>query len=97
MAKRSRHHTRSKPEAEPAIVYPKWEDSPEAAIIRRYVDRVHNPVSGIRAFCVICMGGQVRSIAECSDMTCPLRPFRMGKNTMDSRAGRPRKTKPDSK
>lgn len=55
-------------------------------IIQKYKAKVHSPVSGIRAFCVECMGGQVREIPNCTSHQCSLYPFRMGKNTLDKRA-----------
>ena len=39
-----------------------------------------NPVKAIHAFCVDCMGGHESYIKTCTTETCPLHPFRMGKN-----------------
>ena len=42
--------------------------------------RVKNPVSGIRAFCMICQGGSAPGVRYCTAIQCALFPFRMGKN-----------------
>lgn len=39
-----------------------------------------NPVKAIHAFCVDCMGGHESYIKTCTTETCPLHPFRIGKN-----------------
>lgn len=57
----------------------------EARIIAGYIDRIHSPVTAIRAMCVECMGGMVRAIKVCPSTGCPLWAFRMGVNTMDKR------------
>ena len=31
------------------------------------------------AFCRQCMGGNMKDIEECTDQSCPLRPFRPGR------------------
>ena len=41
---------------------------------------IRNPVKAIRAFCTQCIG-RVYNIPDCpSKHTCPLYPYRMGKN-----------------
>jgi hypothetical protein len=45
-----------------------------------YKERVKNPVSAVRAFCVQCMGGSVAYVTDCTAVTCMLWPFRMGHN-----------------
>lgn len=62
----------------------------EARIIRKYKDRITNPVSAIRSHCVECMGGQVQEVARCTALKCSLYPFRMGKNTLHKKYGKPR-------
>lgn len=58
-----------------------------AATVARYKAKVTNPISAIRAFCVQCMNGAVRSIKTCSAHdTCALHPFRMGVNLLDARS-----------
>jgi hypothetical protein len=81
---------------EPVQEAPETGDDVER-IVNGYIAKVSNPLSGIRAMCVHCMGGQVRSVTDCPSefpvkkgqkaMPCPLWPFRMGKNTMDARYG----------
>lgn len=44
-----------------------------------------NPVKAIRAFCVECMGGNATYVKECTTETCPLHPFRNGKNPYRTR------------
>lgn len=39
-----------------------------------------SPVKAIHAFCVDCMGGHESYIKTCTTDTCPLHPFRLGKN-----------------
>lgn len=62
----------------------------EARIIRRYKERITNPISAIRSHCVECMGGQVQEVARCTALECSLYPFRMGKNTLHKKYGKPR-------
>lgn len=44
----------------------------------KYRVRIKNRATGIRAFCVACMGGEVPAVRECSTLRCVLWPFRMG-------------------
>lgn len=44
-----------------------------------YRNRVRSPLTGIRAFCVMCMDGP-RKANDCETVTCPLWPFRKGSN-----------------
>lgn len=43
------------------------------------------PLKSIRAKCLDCCCGQAQEVRLCSSQTCPLWPFRMGKNP--NRAG----------
>lgn len=43
-------------------------------------NEIKSPLKAIRAFCIDCMGGQVREVKLCSSEKCPLYAFRMGKN-----------------
>lgn len=43
-------------------------------------DEIKSPLKAIRAFCIDCMGGQVREVKLCPSQICPLHAFRMGKN-----------------
>lgn len=45
-----------------------------------YLKKVKSPLTGIRAFCVSCMGGQVSEVASCPSRECPLYNFRNGHN-----------------
>ena len=56
-------------------------------IIERYKARVSNPLTGIRAMCVECMGGGIKEISECASTSCALHPFRMGKKPFHGRTG----------
>jgi hypothetical protein len=56
-------------------------------ILQTYKDKIRSPSTAIRAFCVTCMGGQVRMVAKCTAPTCPLYPFRFGTNPMHGRVG----------
>lgn len=48
--------------------------------VEAYEKRVKSPLTGIRAFCVSCMGGQVSEVSDCPSVKCPLYNFRMGHN-----------------
>lgn len=51
-------------------------------LIDKYCSKVRSPLTGIRAFCVSCMGGYVNMVTDCPSVRCPLYKFRMGKNTL---------------
>jgi len=38
------------------------------------------PVKAIRAYCLDCSNNQPKEVRLCPNTTCPLYPFRMGKN-----------------
>ena len=57
-------------------------------IVKEYCDRVKNPLTAIRAFCVSCMGGYVKEIKTCSATSCPLYPFRFGSNPLHGLSGK---------
>lgn len=52
----------------------------DADIVHRYSERVRNPKTAIRAFCVACVGGYLKDVAQCTAFKCALHPFRMGVN-----------------
>lgn len=39
-----------------------------------------SPLKAIRAFCIECSGDSAYEVTRCSSETCPLKPFRFGKN-----------------
>jgi hypothetical protein len=47
-------------------------------IIDKYHARATTPLKAIRAFCISCMGGQVREVGRCTAPTCVLYGYRMG-------------------
>lgn len=47
-----------------------------------YCRKVKNRTTAIRAYCVTCMGGGVADVSKCPSLTCPLHPFRMGKDPL---------------
>jgi len=51
-------------------------------VINKYRARITTRATAIRAYCVWCMGGSVPGIKECPSVTCPLYPFRMGKDPL---------------
>ncbi len=56
-------------------------------IVKQYCDRIKSPQTAIRAFCVQCMGGYTALVKTCpSEQTCPLWPFRMGKNPLHAQS-----------
>jgi len=44
-----------------------------------YRQRIRSPLTAIRGYCVLCAGGP-RAANNCDLITCPLYPFRTGKN-----------------
>lgn len=46
----------------------------------RAFEAIKNPNTGIRAFCLSCMGGQQTEVRNCPSFNCPLWPFRMATN-----------------
>lgn len=69
----------------------------ESRIIRKYKKRIRNPLTGIRAHCVECMGGAVIAVNSCTSVNCALHPFRMGKNPYHKRGKANVEDEPDSK
>lgn len=58
----------------------------EDGTITQYHRKIKNPASGIRAFCVRCMGGQTAEVRKCQATNCPLWAFRMGTNPLSGKA-----------
>lgn len=50
------------------------------AAVNNYRGRIKNRATAIRAYCVGCMGGDVAGVRYCESLTCPLHPFRMGRD-----------------
>lgn len=40
----------------------------------------HPSVKLIRKYCLWCLGGSARLVKECLSQTCPLHPYRLGRN-----------------
>ena len=55
------------------------------AVIKRYEDKVRNPLTGIRAKCVQCCCGQLKEVQLCAIKECALHPFRMGINPFNKK------------
>lgn len=53
--------------------------------IKRYHDKIRNPMTAIRAKCVDCCCGQLKEVALCPSTKCALYPFRMGVNPLHKR------------
>lgn len=45
-----------------------------------YRNRIKSPLTGIRAYCVLCSSGSPKMANLCGKTSCPLWPFRFGKN-----------------
>ena len=59
----------------------------ESAItIKRYKDRIRNPMTAIRAKCVECSNGSIAEVQQCRVTTCALYLFRAGKNPFHSKS-----------
>lgn len=56
-------------------------------IVQRYMDRIKNPKTAIRARCVQCCNGQIKEVNLCPATGCALHPFRMGVNPFHKRTG----------
>lgn len=52
------------------------------ALENKYRKRIKNRATAIRAYCVQCQGGDTAGVRECAAVTCPLHPFRMGKDPL---------------
>lgn len=61
------------------------DEEDKATVIRKYKDKVRNPMTGIRAFCCECMGGYIGEIKQCQSKDCALHPFRTGDNPYHTR------------
>jgi hypothetical protein len=56
-----------------------------AAVEARYMSKIKNPKTAIRARCIQCCCGQVREVERCRIESCALHPFRMGQNPFNKR------------
>lgn len=62
-------------------------DDPQFANMEAfYRNRIRSPQTGIRAHCVMCMGGP-RAANSCTSTGCPLWAFRTGKNSFFGKNG----------
>lgn len=52
------------------------------AATNKYREKISSRATAIRAMCVHCQGGYLPGIKECASITCPLHPFRMGKDPL---------------
>lgn len=57
-------------------------DRDDGPIENKYRAAIKNRATAIRAYCVGCMGGSVSDVRDCTSLTCPLHPFRMGKDPL---------------
>lgn len=44
------------------------------------MDEIKSPLKAIKQFCFECVGENKADVKGCTSKTCPLKPFRMGKN-----------------
>lgn len=47
-----------------------------------YRAKIKSPKTAIRAYCISCQGGSIVGVRECPAVTCPLWPFRMGRDPL---------------
>ena len=61
-----------------------YQKSEEAKCLERSVgeanSRVKNPITAIRAKCIDCTGGSLKTVKECEITDCHLYPYRFGKS-----------------
>jgi hypothetical protein len=58
-------------------------DNPGEGVELTYRNRVRSPLTGIRGFCVhVCKSGSPKAVSGCTNLSCVLWPFRMGKHGM---------------
>jgi hypothetical protein len=50
------------------------------ALAARKSPEITRPLKAIRAYCLHCMGMSRDAVAECWTVTCPVHPFRFGRN-----------------
>ena len=43
------------------------------------------PIKAIRQKCIVCSAGSLKDVRECTVTNCPLYPYRMGKNSYNSK------------
>lgn len=68
----------SKKELQSVCNQPLYED----AVEDKYRSKVKSPATAIRAYCIGCMCGSVAAVRDCTELTCPLWNFRMGKDPL---------------
>lgn len=73
------------PPAQEAPQEPRSGEVDYAAVVVRYMGKIRNPMTAIRARCIQCTNGQVSEVKLCPCETCALHPFRMGKNIFHKR------------
>lgn len=82
--KEARERKPSQQDPIPDDYYLDPEESQEKTV-QRYKDRVRNPMTAIRAFCIECMGGYLGEVDKCTSDGCALYKFRKGKNPFHTR------------
>lgn len=61
------------------------QQSDSARIVERYMARIKNRATAIRARCIQCCNGQPSEVAACPATSCALHPFRMGKDPFNKK------------
>jgi hypothetical protein len=51
-------------------------------LVDKYRARIKSPATAIRAFCIDCQGSSIAAVKDCTELTCPLWNFRMGKDPL---------------
>lgn len=49
---------------------------------------IRRPLKAIRAFCLECVGGSRKKVAQCTARTCKVYPYRFGKDPFHAKAGK---------
>lgn len=55
--------------------------SGDNVVVNQSRARIRNRATAIRAYCMDCQGEMI-GVRECNSITCPLHPFRMGKDPL---------------
>lgn len=73
-------HPRDIPLADMKLLIAAGAEQANDSTNRKYHGKIKNPATGVRAYCIWCMGGQPGEVRLCPATTCALWAFRLGTN-----------------